>query len=79
MPAAWNLSRLRPVETGGVAPVGRGHDGGMEEHESPERPERQTEHEEQQYPGHGHPEEQGDKVGLPRDEEKREPDERGGP
>ena len=51
----------------------------MSHHESPERPERQTEQEEQQYPGHGHPEEQGEKVGLPHDEEKREPNERGGP
>ena len=48
----------------------------MSEHETPERPERQTEEEEKQYPGHGRPEDQGEKVGLPRDEEKRAPDER---
>jgi hypothetical protein len=48
----------------------------MSDHETPERPERQTEEEEQQYPGHGHPEEQSEKVGLPRDDEKRAPNER---
>ena len=50
----------------------------MSTHESPEEPRRQVEQEEQQYPGHGHPEEQGEKVGLPRDDEKRDADDRQG-
>jgi hypothetical protein len=46
----------------------------MSERETPERPERQTEQEEQQYPGHGRPDEQRRKVGLPREDEKRQPE-----
>ena len=51
----------------------------MTEHESPERPERQTEQENQQYPQHGEPDAQREKVGLPAEDTKRRPeDNRGG-
>jgi hypothetical protein len=49
----------------------------MSEHESPERPERRTEQEDQQYPGHGHPDELREKVGLPAEGEQRPDDDRG--
>jgi hypothetical protein len=45
-------------------------------HHEQESPERQREQEEQQYPGHSDPDRQGDKVGLPHEDEKREPNER---
>jgi hypothetical protein len=51
----------------------------MSEHEQPRDPERQTEQENQQYPDHGRPDRQRDRVGLPREDEKRQPeDNRGG-
>ena len=51
----------------------------MGEHEQPAEPARQTEQEEQQYPGHGRPDAQREKVGLPQEDEKRQPeDNRGG-
>ena len=51
----------------------------MSEHEQPQDPSRQTEQENQQYPGHGRPDELREKVGLPQEDEKRQPEEnRGG-
>ena len=50
----------------------------MTEHESPERPERQTEQENQQYPQHGEPDRQRDQVGLPPEDDKHRPEDNKG-
>ena len=48
----------------------------MSHHEQDPDPQRQREQEEQQYPGHSDPYEQSERVGLPREDEKRAPNER---
>jgi hypothetical protein len=51
----------------------------MSEHAQPADPARQTEQENQQYPDHGRPDKQREKVGLPPEGEQRQPEEnRGG-
>jgi hypothetical protein len=57
----------------------QGHLPDMAEHEQPQEPARQTEQENQQYPDHGRPDELRKKVGLPPEDDKRQPeDNRGG-
>ena len=48
----------------------------MSHHEQDPDPQRRREQEEQQYPGHSDPDEQSERVGLPREDEKRAPNER---
>jgi hypothetical protein len=50
----------------------------MSDHEQPQDPERQTEQENQQYPDHGRPDRQREKVGLPQEDEKRQPEDNKG-
>jgi hypothetical protein len=63
-----DVKRL-PIRVPNVSQVvHRGTDPRMSEHgthEQPADPARQTEQEDQQYPDHGHPDEQRKKVGLP--------------
>jgi hypothetical protein len=50
----------------------------MSEHEQPWEPAEQTEHENQQYPDHGRPDRNRDRVGLPEEGDERRPEEREG-
>jgi hypothetical protein len=47
-------------------------------HEQSPDPARQTEQENQQYPDHGRPDKQREKVGLPPEDDKRQPDDNTG-
>lgn len=55
-----------------------GHGLRMSEHEQPREPAEQTEHENQQYPDHGRPDRNRDRVGLPEEGDERRPEEREG-